>query len=446
MKIYHALDENSSILSKEDKEEIAILKLVDIGKYVKNVTLKFRGRSNQKESDAYLREELEIKDWLPQEIEEEELEGKFTFDTSNMGNENFPRSKVEEISSIFLESWGQVFLNLLTQFYPFQCHVEAVKSLEDSWNAAATSQAELAKDAMFKGLGIYWTLKEEYTKWNEENLFRKELGQDPLEKTETCKAWEIVLQKELEFRRDRARRIFAKKSDLNLAYSKDEKLLEASESIFSTLRTQAFVTGFILALASLKQELKYSLSNFQERAEEWLVLWNEFLLKNPKAVNIFNRRHENAFLRFSKLDSPYSVYFRYLAFEMLYSAGKEKLDNKELKAVKMLVGKTRILYLDELVTQQVKALKKTNPEMKPKAIKDLATSKSKAMLEKLCKEWFSVSKNEFSEWLDTLLDSDQEMTSDDLEDAPEEDINKIDEIVEESDDNFVLREWIEFED
>lgn len=40
MKIYHALDENSSILSKEDKEKIAILKLVDIGKYVKNVGIR----------------------------------------------------------------------------------------------------------------------------------------------------------------------------------------------------------------------------------------------------------------------------------------------------------------------------------------------------------------------------------------------------------------------
>ena len=40
MKIYHALDENSSILSKEDKEKIAILKLVDIGKYVKGVGIR----------------------------------------------------------------------------------------------------------------------------------------------------------------------------------------------------------------------------------------------------------------------------------------------------------------------------------------------------------------------------------------------------------------------
>jgi len=40
MKIFHALDEQSPIVSKEDKEKIAILKLVDIGKYVKNVGIR----------------------------------------------------------------------------------------------------------------------------------------------------------------------------------------------------------------------------------------------------------------------------------------------------------------------------------------------------------------------------------------------------------------------
>jgi hypothetical protein len=40
MKIYHALDENSSLLSKEDKEKMAILKLVDVGRYIKNVGIR----------------------------------------------------------------------------------------------------------------------------------------------------------------------------------------------------------------------------------------------------------------------------------------------------------------------------------------------------------------------------------------------------------------------
>ena len=414
-------------------------------KYVKEVTLKVRGRSSQKDSDAYLRDELEIKNWLPQEIEEEELEGKYNFDTLNMGNENFPRSKVEDISNVFLESWGQTFLDILANFYPFRCHVDAVNSLEANWNAAATSQADLAKDAMFKGLGIYWTLKEEYTKWTEENTYRRELGQNLLEKTETCKAWEIVLQKEAEFSRDRAKRLFARKLDLDP--TKDLEWIEASENTFSTLKTQAFVTGSVLALASLKYELKYSLEEFKGRSKEWIELWNEYLSKNQKRLNIFNRRYPNAFLKFSKLDSPYSVYFRYLIFEMMYAAGKEKLENStEMEVIRELLYKTRSLYLDELATQQVKALRKTNPELTKKEVDVRAISASKILLGSLCKEWFAVTKSEFSDWLETLKDGDRKIELDELESSLETDLPSSDEIGEESDDELMLSELIDFED
>lgn len=37
MKIYHVVDENSSIVPQEDREKIAVLKLVETGKYVENM-------------------------------------------------------------------------------------------------------------------------------------------------------------------------------------------------------------------------------------------------------------------------------------------------------------------------------------------------------------------------------------------------------------------------
>ena len=40
MKIFHKLDEDSPYISKENKEKIAILKLVDVGKYIKGVGIK----------------------------------------------------------------------------------------------------------------------------------------------------------------------------------------------------------------------------------------------------------------------------------------------------------------------------------------------------------------------------------------------------------------------
>jgi hypothetical protein len=40
MKVYHAMHEDSPDVSKEDKEKMAILKLVDVGKYIKNVGIR----------------------------------------------------------------------------------------------------------------------------------------------------------------------------------------------------------------------------------------------------------------------------------------------------------------------------------------------------------------------------------------------------------------------
>jgi hypothetical protein len=40
MKIYHAIDENSPDIPDKDKEKIAVLKLVDVGKYIKNVGIR----------------------------------------------------------------------------------------------------------------------------------------------------------------------------------------------------------------------------------------------------------------------------------------------------------------------------------------------------------------------------------------------------------------------
>ncbi len=40
MKVFHAIDAESSIISEQDKEKIAVLKLVDVGKYVENIGIR----------------------------------------------------------------------------------------------------------------------------------------------------------------------------------------------------------------------------------------------------------------------------------------------------------------------------------------------------------------------------------------------------------------------
>ena len=57
MKIYHKLDEDSYLLSQEEKEKISILKLVDVGKYVKGVGIRdgqFYVLSENETDEVYL--------------------------------------------------------------------------------------------------------------------------------------------------------------------------------------------------------------------------------------------------------------------------------------------------------------------------------------------------------------------------------------------------------
>jgi len=370
------------------------LKLALLGpdKYIKSVDLRIASRTSRADEDSRLRRELEVKDWLTQEIADEGISEQITFDREELGNENFPRSQADQIVNRFMEVWGNTILKILANFFPFKCHIEAVKAIEDTWTVAA-AHGELAKDAMFRGLGIYWTLKTDYEQWEENNKIARERGDRQHDKTETGKAWEAVLEKEKEFTQERAKRLFERKKDV------DEEPLRSAENTFSTLRTQAFISGAVLALASLKQDLGYDSATFNQRVDVWIESWNQALKLSSKRIYLFDRRHPEAFLKLSRLESPFSVYFRYLLLELMASLDNSELNDKEKDAVKKLLSKARKLYLEELISQQEKALRRTEPTLSTSARSSQAKASGENLLRELCKTWFNLKKDDFNQWL-----------------------------------------------
>lgn len=370
------------------------LKLALLGpdKYIKNVDLRISSRTSRADEDSRLRRELEVKNWLTQEIAEEGISEQITFEREELGNENFPRSQVEQIIHKFMEVWGNITLKILANFLPFKCHIEAVKAIEDTWTVAA-AHGELAKDAMFRGLGIYWTLKTDYEQWEENNKIARERGDRPHDKTETGKAWEAVLEKEREFTQERAKRLFDRKKDL------DEESLRSAENTFATLRTQAFISGAILTVASLKQDLGYDAAALNRRVDVWIECWNQALKASSKRAYLFDRKQQDAFLKLPRLESPFSVYFRYLLLELMASLDNSGLEDKEKESVKKLLGKARKLYLEELISQQEKALRRTEPSLSTSARNSQAKEKGEGVLRELCKTWFSIKKDDFNQWL-----------------------------------------------
>lgn len=84
MKIYHVIDENSSIVPQEDKEKIAILKLAEPSKYIENVGVRdgqFFIIPENKSDEVYLDYKaalLRIDTAMKQKIDHRLLDQKFT--------------------------------------------------------------------------------------------------------------------------------------------------------------------------------------------------------------------------------------------------------------------------------------------------------------------------------------------------------------------------------
>ena len=90
------------------------------------------GKKNENNADIRLRQELEVKKWLTQEIEDEGITDIISIERDLITNNNFPRSQIEGLTSRFLQGWGAAILEVLSQFFPFRCHIDSIKLLEEN--------------------------------------------------------------------------------------------------------------------------------------------------------------------------------------------------------------------------------------------------------------------------------------------------------------------------
>jgi hypothetical protein len=118
---------------------------------------------------------------------------------------------------------------------------------------------------------------------------------------------------------------------------------------------------------------------------------------------IFDRKQSNALNRIPRLEPTLSVYFRYFWLELLCTAeAKTHLDEQLVEIVESFRDVARRAYLDFLVEEQVKALKRSNPTWeKAKLLEDAKDIEVKA-LRKAMKYWGLSETEEFEQWLKTV--------------------------------------------
>lgn len=166
-------------------------------KYRKQMDQRFGGRPSEVEMDARMRKELALDSVFPSVIEEENLE------LAAIGNRRFPESGLDELRSQFMKGWGTAILHIFGNLRPYQAHASALKTLKEAW-LTDDAISSLASDAIFVGVGMYWTLRESNEYWQKE-VARAKIDRRPTPpKPDIVKAWDSIESKNKDFQAHRA--------------------------------------------------------------------------------------------------------------------------------------------------------------------------------------------------------------------------------------------------
>ncbi|MFF2142242.1 hypothetical protein [Kitasatospora sp. NPDC058190] len=364
-------------------------------KYLKEVAQRFGpGRPSQTELDSFMRDEqLGLIDLFPDQFKD----GGFTYHRGDIGNANFPLGQVDVISDRFAETWGRAILTLLSKIAPYAAHAKALTQLKDDWHVDDTGLT-LARDALFSGVGVFWTLKDSY----EHYLETKDRGAKTT-KSDVIRAWEALKAREEIFENYRVQAFL----DSGRAIS-----LKQSKAAYAVFNTHACQLGLALTLGSLwelrkRQPGGADLKDLPAFADALVEGWNAYFSQDQGKA----RDRKLAFIKadgvitnplnqIANMDTPQAVYFRYFWMQALstpmawehvstWFSGRDGFDQ--------MLHASRGLYLDLCVDQQVRALK-TSKQVDDSKIGELAERTASTSLKRALRDWFYVLEGDYEDW------------------------------------------------
>jgi hypothetical protein len=388
-----------SVLTNLDMLKQGVLKLAfGPSKYFSQMCVQFGGRPNWDEMNRFMRERLNVDDLYPEEVED----GPQRIRRDAIGNRCFPtydRDEKQRLLDRFANTVGDGLLYILSNVFHYKQHLCALKGVYEGWNTTGNNVGQLAKDALFEGMGMYWTLRDGHLHYEDRRRAARERRHTPPTQPDVSRAWEIIsTSKKVEFARERCRFLLEKNTDPT------EAQIEESESLYQSMNTQACQVGAYLAWGAVAQA--QSTISLHASVRPIVEAWNAaFLSKRTSSSDrrmIFSRKGTYRLNAIRKLDTPLAVHYRYFWLELLCIAeAKAVLEREEFDtaSVEALRNSSRRCYLGYLAQEQEKALITNEPtlakaERKTKAHK-LATQQLKAAL----KHWCGISAEDFEAWL-----------------------------------------------
>ncbi|KXV06419.1 hypothetical protein CR51_11890 [Caballeronia megalochromosomata] len=359
----------------------------------------FVGRDNETQMRLALSASLNLPAAFPETFVDDR-----TYERDEIDATTFPPTKVSELTTQFKDGWGYLMKQFFAEFRPFKAHALALRQLRDGWHPNGEPAASLAKDAMFEGVGLYWTLRESEAHWRADNERLKYEPNAPLlPRTDVVNAWDGTQAKKADFAKLRAR-----------AFLNSPSRWEESEAAFSIYATAACQIGFVLAARAVATANNIKFEAIRKYVDALMSGVNAALDKRELFISRGTTKTLNLLPR---LDTPFAVYFRYFWLELFNS--KEALAALQAAGftadIAGLCGRARWQYREFLVKQLAKTKRSADATLsEAQALAQAKIDIDKA-LARVLKLLFETPQSNYEQWVK------QTPVSGTVEEAPADD-------------------------
>jgi hypothetical protein len=304
----------SVVTSLEIIKDAVIRTVFGPPKLLKGATGTLQGKPAVSEMNARLREQLVVGDLFPQEIRD----GDRIIKRDSIGNFIFPindRALHSSLLDKFYETWGEGILRLLSEVLPYKSHLQALSERYDKW-LPADNISSLARDAIFEGVGMLWTIEEAHELWLAECRDAYDERRAKPSQPDISKAWKIIDEDQRNLFCNRRAEIYLE----NIAARSE------SDELYKSLITYAAQIGLMLAWATLVQRSRADLTRSPAKiAQNIADAINTTLQSRPTASRDCRRilMKESVVVGFKplnllpKLEPGFAIQYRYLWLEII---------------------------------------------------------------------------------------------------------------------------------
>lgn len=179
--------------------------------------------------------------------------------STEIESEIFPAWAYDDLKDRFLRRHGRPLIRIFSEVAPYSIFKNSVHQFEEDWVVIEDEAQALSKEALFDGVGTYWTLRDFDTRWKEVRsdapvVVQRQMDSNP---PGSVKAWRIVKSKEQGFQRCLSNNILlsvgidpASVSD-EVEAARLDQVLSGNQSIIERARTLAVQAGLASTFAGL---------------------------------------------------------------------------------------------------------------------------------------------------------------------------------------------------